>query len=235
MSEVLSARGLGRTYHDGPVPVTVLEGLDLEVAEGEMVAVVGESGVGKSTLLHVLGALDRPDSGEVLFRGRPLPSDGRARALWRNREVGFVFQFHHLLPEFTAVENVAFPARIAGVRPGEALAHARRRLDELGLGERADHFPEQLSGGERQRVAFARAVRRGTSVVLADEPTGNLDPRTGDQVFALLRRMQHQHGFAAVVATHSERLAEGCDRILHLAEGRLMPLRRAELGWSDRR
>jgi len=235
MSELLAARGLSRTLHARPEPVPVFEGLDLSVAAGEMVAVVGESGVGKSTLLHLLGALDRPDAGEVVFRGEPVPDGASERARWRNREVGFVFQFHHLLPEFTAAENVALPDRVAGVDPREALARARTRLESLGLAARSDHFPEQLSGGERQRVAIARAIQRGTSVVLADEPTGNLDPRTGDEVFALLRQMQRERRFAAVGATHSERLAEGCDRILHLAEGQLRPLRRAELGWSEGR
>jgi len=224
---------LERTYRGGPVPVPVLQGVDLELAEGEMVAVVGESGVGKSTLLHLLGAIDRPDGGEIHFRGRPLPLEPTRRARWRNREVGFVFQFHHLLPEFTATENVAMPALIAGRPRREILDGARDLLGALGLGARVGHLPDQLSGGEQQRVAVARAVAAEPALVIADEPTGNLDPRTGDEVFALLRDLQSERGFALVMATHSERLARGCDRILHLAEGRLQSLRRADLGWSE--
>ena len=233
MSELLVARGVERTYRGGPAPVPVLSGLDLELAEGEMVAVVGESGVGKSTLLHLLGAIDRPDGGEITFRGQPLPRDPRQRARWRNREVGFVFQFHHLLPEFSASENVAMPALIAGRPLREASDRARDLLGRLGLGARERHRPDQLSGGEQQRVAVARAVAAEPALVIADEPTGNLDRRTGDEVFALLRGLQRERRFSLVMATHSERLARGCDRILHLAEGRLQSLRRADLGWSE--
>jgi lipoprotein-releasing system ATP-binding protein len=233
MSELLSASGLARTYRGGPVPVPVIRGLDLDLGEGESLAVVGESGVGKSTLLHLLGAIDRPDEGKILFRGRPLPLEPTERARWRNREVGFVFQFHHLLPEFTAAENVAMPALIAGRPRARVLALARELLAELGLGPREGHRPDQLSGGEQQRVALARAVAAEPALVIADEPTGNLDTRTGDEVFALLRSLQQARRFTLVMATHSERLAGGCDRILHLAEGRLQSLRRADLGWSE--
>lgn len=233
MSELLHARGIERTYRGGPVPVPVLRGLDLDLAEGEAVAVVGESGVGKSTLLHVLGAIDRPDAGEILFRGGPLPQEPTRRARWRNREVGFVFQFHHLLPEFTAAENVAMPSLIAGRPRREVLSRARALLADLGLGPREDHRPDQLSGGEQQRVAVARAVAAEPALVIADEPTGNLDRRTGDEVFALLRGLQAERGFTLVMATHSERLAGGCDRILHLAEGRIQSLSRADLGWPE--
>jgi lipoprotein-releasing system ATP-binding protein len=201
-----------------------LQGLDLDVAAGEAVAVVGDSGVGKSTLLHLLGALDLPDEGTVAFRGnvRVSPKGGDL-AEYRNREVGFIFQFHHLLPEFTALENVEMPFRI-GRRPGDPSGPSRAMLERLGLTDRLMHRPSALSGGEQQRVAIARAVAPGPAVVLADEPTGNLDPATGAAVFGLLREIQRDRRFALVVATHSERVAHGCDRMLRLIDGRLRGL-----------
>jgi lipoprotein-releasing system ATP-binding protein len=225
MSEpVLVARGVARTYSGGPREIPVLRDLDLEVGERETLAVVGDSGVGKSTLLHVLGGLDVPDAGHVVFRGRDVYATGpRSLALYRNRDVGFVFQFHHLLPEFSARENVEMPFRV-GRRAGEAGDRARRLLERLGLGERLDHHPGQLSGGEQQRVAIARALVSGPSIVLADEPTGNLDPRTGREVFAVLRELQEELPFTLVLATHSGRLARECDRVLRLESGRLRPL-----------
>lgn len=229
MSEpLLSARELYKAYHGGPRPVEVLLGVDLDVAPGEAVAVVGDSGVGKSTLLHLLGGLDRPDRGEVLFRGRDVFSgDARALASYRNRHVGFVFQMHHLLPEFTALENSVLPFRI-GRRERGAGERAARVLRRLGLGDRLEHYPGALSGGEQQRVAVARAVAPGPDVVLADEPTGNLDPATGATVFSLLRELQREDGFSMIVATHSERLARACDRVLRISEGRMLPLGESE-------
>ncbi len=230
MSErVLRADGLVKTYPSGGRKIEVLRGLDLDVAAGEAVAVVGESGVGKSTLLHVLGGLDRPDAGRVVFRERDVYAGGAdSLAAHRNRHVGFVFQFHHLLPEFTAVENVAMPFRI-GRRLGAAGDRPRRLLERLGLGERLEHYPSQLSGGEQQRVAMARAVANRPDVVLADEPTGNLDPHTGERVFGMLRELQAAEGFAVVLATHSARLAQGCERILRLEDGVLRPMEPAEV------
>lgn len=223
MSEpLLVARGLGKSFGAEARRIDVLRDLDLEVAEGRALAIVGDSGVGKSTLLHLLGGLDRPDAGSVLFRGRDVHSgDARARAIYRNRHVGFVFQLHHLLPEFTALENVEMPFRI-GRRDGAAEAHDL--LSRLGLAERLDHVPGELSGGEQQRVAIARAIVMNPAVVLADEPTGNLDPATGAEVFRLLRELQAERSFALVLATHSERLARGCDALARLADGRLHAL-----------
>ena len=221
---LLSARGLVKSYRSGERELRVLQGLDLDVAAGEAVAVVGDSGVGKSTLLHLLGALDLPDDGTVAFRGvvRVTPKGGDL-AEYRNREVGFIFQFHHLLPEFTALENVEMPFRI-GRRPGDPSGPSRAMLERLGLADRLRHRPSALSGGEQQRVAIARAVAPGPAVVLADEPTGNLDPATGAAVFGLLREIQRDRRFALVVATHSERVAHGCDRMLRLIDGRLRGL-----------
>ncbi len=229
MSEqVLEARGIFKAYRGGGRSVEVLRGLDLAVETGCAVAVVGDSGVGKSTLLHILGGLDRPDAGALRFRGADVfAGDARSLAVHRSRHVGFVFQMHHLLPEFTALENVTMPFRIARAR-GDFEDVARAILHRLGLGDRLHHRPSELSGGEQQRVAMARAVAPEPAVVLADEPTGNLDPATGASVFALLRELQAERGFALVVATHSERLARGCDRLLRLEEGRLRALDDAE-------
>jgi len=225
MSEtLLEVTGLSRSFTSGSRRIEVLRGLDLRIDAGESVAVVGDSGVGKSTLLHLLGGLDRPDSGAVVYRGRDLPWDDPASmGSYRNREIGFVFQFHHLLPEFTALENVEMPFRIAG-NPAGARDTALRLLDCLGIAGRVDHTPGQLSGGEQQRVAIARAVAVSPALVLADEPTGNLDPATGARVFETLRELQRERGFALLLATHNERLANGCDRVLRLVEGRLEEL-----------
>jgi lipoprotein-releasing system ATP-binding protein len=217
MSEpLLRAAQLTKSYPSGPRRLVVLRDLDVAIEAGERVAVIGESGVGKSTLLHLLGGLDRPDAGQVLFRGRDVFSgEPRALAQYRNRHVGFVFQSHHLLPEFTALENVELPFRI-GRRSAGSAATARRVLERLGLGDRLHHRPGQLSGGEQQRVAIARAVAGAPDLVLADEPTGNLDPRTGQEVFAALCELQIEREFGLVVVTHSERLARGADRVLRL-------------------
>jgi len=218
----LEASGIVKSYAVGGRSLTVLRDLELLVEAGEMVAVVGASGVGKSTLLHVLGGLDRADSGSVMVNGTNLTSlaDGEVVA-FRNRHVGFVFQFHHLLPEFSALENAEMPMRIARA----PLADARRRAEDLlrrvGLGDRLTHRPGMLSGGEQQRVAVARALVMQPSVLLADEPTGDLDEQTADSLHALLREMHAAYGLTSIIATHNPRLAAACDRVLRLHEGRL--------------
>jgi lipoprotein-releasing system ATP-binding protein len=222
MNEVVRLRGIGKGYRSGPGRVEVLRDLELTLHVGEMVAVVGESGVGKSTLLHLLGALDRPDAGEYLFRGEPvLARSPEALARFRNRHVGFVFQFHHLLPEFTALENVQIPGMIRRLPRGDLAVRAGQLLEEMGLSARRDHRPAELSGGEQQRVAIARALASEPDLLLADEPTGNLDPQTSVQVFAALRRAHQRRPLTTVLATHNERLAEECDRVLLLKDGGL--------------
>jgi lipoprotein-releasing system ATP-binding protein len=220
MSVAVEARDLGKTYQDGVRRVEVLKGVDLAVEPGEMVAIVGPSGSGKSTLLHLLGALDRPDHGTVSIGGQPLEKlAGASLARFRNRTIGFVFQFHQLLPDFTALENVMLPGRIAGREPEAVLESARRLLREVGLEERLDHFPNQLSGGERQRVALCRALVLEPPLLLADEPTGNLDPASGETVFNLLLELQRRHRTTGVLVTHNPEIAERCTRILRLEGG----------------
>lgn len=225
MSEALVvARGIAKSYPVAGTRLQVLRELDLEVRRGEMVAVVGASGVGKSTLLHVLGGLDRPDSGSVRVGEVDLSSvPDAARVAFRNRHVGFVFQFHHLLPEFSALENAEMPLRIARRASREARSEAEQLLRRVGLGERLGHRPGMLSGGEQQRVAVARALVMRPSLLLADEPTGDLDERTADALHALLREMHAEFGLTAVIATHNPRLAEQCDRVLRLEAGQLRP------------
>jgi len=225
MSDVLlRARGVEKAYSAAGQRLQVLRDLDIDVARGEMVAIVGASGVGKSTLLHVLGGLDRPDAGEVTVGDFAVrAADDAALVAFRNRHVGFVFQFHHLLPEFSALENVEMPLRIARVPVAEARPVATRLLERVGLGERLTHRPGMMSGGEQQRVAVARALVRQPSLLLADEPTGDLDERTADALHALLREMHQEFGLTAVMATHNPRLAEQCDRVLRLEGGRLSP------------
>ena len=219
---LLVARGLVKGYRTAAGYVPVLEGLDLEVARGEMLAVVGASGVGKSTLLHVLGTIDRPEQGSVRIGGEDVFSFAPGRlGRFRNRELGFVFQFHHLLPEFTALENVMMPLLVARVGTGEARRRALELIEELGLGDRWSHRPGALSGGEQQRVAVARALVQSPRAVLADEPTGNLDRQTGERLHALLRRLNRERGVTMVVVTHNDHLAETCDRTLRLEAGRL--------------
>jgi len=215
----LEATSLSKTYRDAEVPVTVFSGLHLEVARGEMLAIVGPSGIGKSTLLHLIGGLDRPDSGRVRVDDREvttMSNDELAR--FRNRNVGFVFQFHHLLPEFTAMENVAMPGWIGRRPKQEALDRAEQLLDELGLRERSGHFPNQLSGGEQQRVAIARALSADPLLFLADEPTGNLDEATSEKVFDLMRRCHNKRGLTSVIVTHNPELAARCDRVFMMKQ-----------------
>ncbi|HEV7519405.1 MAG TPA: ABC transporter ATP-binding protein [Thermoanaerobaculia bacterium] len=224
MSVAVRATGLRKTYEDGVRRVEVLKGIDLAVEPGELVAVVGPSGSGKSTLLHLLGALDKPDGGEVTIGGQSLAGLSGARlAAFRNRTIGFVFQFHQLLPDFTALENVILPGRIAGSDPRQLLARAESLLAEVGLADRVEHFPNQLSGGERQRVAICRALMLEPPLLLADEPTGNLDPASGDQVFELLVDLQKRHGTTGLLVTHNPQIAERCARTLRLEGGVLLP------------
>jgi lipoprotein-releasing system ATP-binding protein len=224
VSVSVRASGVTKTYQDGVRRVEVLRGIDLFVEEGEMVAIVGPSGSGKSTLLHLLGALDRPDTGAVEIGGQSLAAlSGAKIAAFRNRTLGFVFQFHQLLPDFTALENVMLPGRIAGIEPRKVLASSRRLLAEVGLAERLEHFPNQLSGGERQRVALCRALALEPPLLLADEPTGNLDPASGDAVFQLLLDLQARHRTTGILVTHNPEIAQRCTRILRLDGGVLQP------------
>ena len=215
----LEARALSKTYRNAEVPVPVLTEIDFHVDKGEMLAIVGPSGIGKSTLLHLLGGLDRPDSGTVVAADRDLTvmsNDELAR--FRNKNVGFVFQFHHLLPEFTALENVAMPGWIGRISKDEALQKAAELLRELGLEARGRHFPNQLSGGEQQRVAIARALLTDPLLFLADEPTGNLDLETSEKVFDLMRECHLKRGLTSVIVTHNAELAARCDRILEMTQ-----------------
>ncbi len=220
---ILSLRGVTRTYPTAQGGLTVLKGVDLEVMPGEVVGLIGPSGSGKSSLLHAAGLLERPTSGQVLIDGEDVGGlDERARTRLRLHRIGFVYQFHHLLPEFDALDNVALPMRIAGVREGEARRRATEQLTALGLGQRITHQPAQLSGGEQQRVAIARALANSPRLLLADEPTGNLDPTTSQAVFEALRELAKTTGVAALIATHNMELAGHMDRVFALKDGHLV-------------
>lgn len=218
---MIKIENLTKTFHM-PQTLEILRGINLEIARGEMISVVGASGVGKSTFLQLMGGLDRPSSGKVLFNDQNIFSlSENSLASFRNRHIGFVFQFHHLLPEFTAIENTMMPCLIRGVSPKEAETRAMDLLAGVGLAERVHHRPGELSGGEQQRVAIARALVLRPDLVLADEPTGNLDSHTSDEVFGLMRRLNREYGHTFVLVTHNEKLSGQADRVVHMVDGKL--------------
>jgi lipoprotein-releasing system ATP-binding protein len=220
----LSLQHIQRGFDQGPTRIEVLRGASLEIRRGEIVALVGPSGAGKSTLLHIAGLLERPDSGEIEIEGMPCSrlNDDQLTAVRRHR-IGFVYQFHHLLPEFSALENIMLPQMIAGLGRGEARRRSNELLEMMQLSDRAEHRPAQLSGGEQQRIAIARAIANLPSVLLADEPTGNLDTHTADKVFAETVALVRQTGISALIATHNPELAARMDRIVRLEDGLLVP------------
>ena len=221
---VLELSGIEKSYNPGkPAEVRVLQGASLTVARGEVVALVAPSGAGKSTLLHIAGLLDGADAGRVLLNGADMSRlSERRRTRARRQDIGFIYQFHHLLPEFSALENIVLPQLANGIAQRTAAARARDLLNRVGVGERASHRPAALSGGEQQRVAFCRALANGPRLLLADEPTGNLDPDTADQVFATLMEMVRETGLSALIATHNMELARRMDRVLHMQGGVLV-------------
>ncbi len=222
MKNLIEARKIEKSFYTPAGELKILRGVDLSIAEGEVVGIVGASGVGKSTFLHVLGTLDRPTSGNVVYEGTDVFSmDNGSLATFRNRTIGFVFQFHHLLPEFTALENVMMPGLISLSDRAELQSRAEGLLAELGVIERKDHRPGELSGGEQQRVAVARALILNPKAVLADEPTGNLDTATGEELFQLLLRLNNERGITFVIVTHNESLSKRCNRVLRMVDGRL--------------
>ena len=225
MSVVIELKGVERHYVQGPRRLTILNGADFALKRAEMVALVAPSGAGKSTLLHTAGLLERPDAGDVILGGRSCGrlSDDERTAIRRN-DIGFVYQFHHLLPEFTALENIMMPQLVHGLSRADAASRAEQLLDYMKIGKRAQHRPSELSGGEQQRVAIARAVANAPLVLLADEPTGNLDPVTASYVFDALEALVRQSGLAALIATHNHDLAARMDRRVTLLDGRIVPL-----------
>jgi lipoprotein-releasing system ATP-binding protein len=234
MKNLIEVQNLKKSFTTDAGELRVLKGIDLSIKEGEMVGIIGASGVGKSTLLHILGALDKPTSGKLLYNGADIFSlNENSLASFRNKTIGFVFQFHHLLPEFTAIENVMMPGLInkgargqggKGASYQEIMAKAERLLDEMGLSERKKHRPGELSGGEQQRVAVARALILEPKAVLADEPTGNLDTQTGEELFNLLVNLNKEKGITFVIVTHNESLSGRCHRILRMVDGQIAGL-----------
>ncbi len=221
---ILQAENLAKSYQSGRERLSVFENLNFTVRRGERLALIGESGAGKSTLLHLLGGLDRPSAGRIFYESRLISEfDEAGQADYRNRHVGFVWQIHHLLPEFTAIENVMMPLLIRGVSAGEARTASSNRLDAVGLLSRAGHRAGELSGGERQRVVLARALVAEPSLLLADEPTGNLDQKTGDAVISLIEQLHEEFGLTSVFVTHNLAFAARCDRALRLEAGELIP------------
>jgi ABC-type lipoprotein export system ATPase subunit len=219
---LLSARGLRKTYILGKRSLEVLRGVDVEIARGDFVALRGASGTGKSTLLHLLGGLDTPNAGEIIFEGQNLAGfSDRELTLFRNRRVGFVFQAYHLLPELTALENVCLPARMARIGVDTAAARARELLSRVGLQDRLDHKPSELSGGEQQRVAIARALINEPELLLADEPTGNLDSHTGGEIIELLKNLRPEKKMTLVIATHDGKVAASAPRVIELVDGQI--------------
>jgi lipoprotein-releasing system ATP-binding protein len=228
MKRIVEASRLEKSFFTKAGELKVLKGVDLYIDEGEIVGIIGASGAGKSTLLHILGAIDRPTAGKVLYEGRDIFSQNNGfLARFRNETIGFVFQFHHLLPEFTAFENVIMPGLIAkeakGVSIEDIMERAENLLKVLGLYERRDHRPGELSGGEQQRVAVARALILNPKIVFADEPTGNLDTATGEELFNLIVKLNKERGTAFVIVTHNESLSKRCNRVLRMIDGRIVP------------
>ncbi len=223
MSSVLECRQLGKIFGDGDVALCILEGVDFTINSGERIAIMGASGSGKSTLLHLLGGLDEPSSGEISMAGKLLTSLSPVQlGRLRNKTLGFVYQFHHLLPEFTALENVAMPLLVRGIRPAQAKQQAAALLDRVGLSSRLSHKPGEMSGGERQRAAIARALVTRPACVLADEPTGNLDRQNAEQAFELMLELNRELDTSVLVATHDPMIAERMDRVIHLEDGKLV-------------
>ena len=222
MTNLVEAQNIEKSFYTPAGELKILRGVDLSIKPGEVIAIVGASGVGKSTFLHVLGTLDRPTSGKVFYEGADIFSkDNGSLALFRNRTIGFVFQFHHLLPEFSALENVMMPGLVGFCNHDEIRSRAEELLSELGVHDRKDHRPGELSGGEQQRVAVARALILNPKVVLADEPTGNLDTLTGDELFSLLVKLNRERGITFVIVTHNDALSKRCHRVMKMVDGRL--------------
>lgn len=223
MNRLLEVNDLQKGYASGEQRLEILTGLSLDVDAGEMIGVTGVSGSGKSTLLHLIGGMGRPERGSIRILGREITKlDLQELSQFRNKTIGFVFQFHHLLPEFTALENVMMPLLIRGITPLDAAKPAGVLLEEVHLEQRTHHRPGELSGGEQQRVALARALIGGPSLLLADEPTGNVDPHTGQAIAELLKAMHHSHGLTSIIVTHNQRLAQTCSRVYHLENGSLI-------------